>query len=113
MLDARSIPVLSTAETACHSSPQQAGLRVEALPFDQAPGQSKLFLDYLNDPTALRQFYPEAVGGHYDLSARKDRVLDAYPTDRARLCATLERMNRAWGAREATLRNINLLAEAD
>src|SRR5215813_3823075 len=113
MLDARSIPVLSTAETACHSSPQQAGLRVETLPFDQIPGQSKLFLDYLHDPTALRQFYPEAVRQHYDLSARKDRVLGAYQTDRSPLCTALERINRAWGASETTLRNINRLAEAD
>src|SRR5262249_14978575 len=113
MLDARSIPDLSTAESACHSSPQQAGLRVEPLAFDQIPGQSKLFLDYLRDPTALRQFYPEAVRSHFDLSARKDRVLGAYKTDRSRLCTALERINRAWGASEATLRNINLLAEPD
>jgi bacillithiol synthase len=104
---------LSTAETACHSSPHQAGLRVETLPFDQIPGQSKLFLDYLIDPTALKQFYPEAVREHYDLSARKDRVLGAYQTDRNRLCAALERMNRGWGASEPTQRNIDLLAEAD
>ena len=104
---------MSIAETACHSSPQQAGLRVETLPFDQIPGQSKLFLDYLRDPTALRQFYPEAVRQHYDLSTRKERVLGAYTTDRARLCAALERMNRAWGASETTLRNINQLAQPD
>lgn len=104
---------MSTAETACHSSPQQAGLRVETLAFDQVPGQSKLFLDYLHDPTALRQFYPEAVRSHFDLPARKDRVLAAYKTDRHRLCTALERTNRRWGASEATVRNINLLAAAD
>ena len=104
---------MSTAETACHSSPQQAGLRVEPLAFDQIPGQSKLFLDYVRDATALRQFYPEAVRQHYDLSARKDRVLGAYKTDRGRLCTALELMNRGWGASEATLRNINILAEPD
>ena len=104
---------MSTAETACHSSPQQAGLRVETLPFDQIPGQTRLFLDYLRDPTALRQFYPEAVRQHYDLSERKDRVLDAYQTDRSLLCAALERLNRGWGASDPTLRNIQLLAEAD
>jgi bacillithiol synthase len=104
---------LSTAETACHATPEQAGLRVEKLPFDQIPGQSKLFLDYLRDPTALPQFYPEAVHTHFDLAGRKDRVLEAYQTDRSRLCAALERMNRGWGASEATLRNINQLAEAD
>ena len=104
---------MSTAETACHSSPQQAGLRVETLPFHKIPGQSKLFLDYLRDPTALRQFYPEAMRSHFDLAERKDRVLEAYQTDRSQLCAALERINRAWGASEATLRNINQLADAD
>ena len=104
---------MSTAETACHSSPQQAGLRVETLPFNQIPGQSKLFLDYLRDPIALRHFYPEAVPSHFDLAKRKDRVLEAYRTDRSRLCTVLERMNRTWGAGAATRRNINQLAEAD
>ena len=104
---------MSTAETACHASPQQAGLRVETLPFDQIPQQSKLFLDYLRDPFALRHFYPEAVRAHVDLPARKDRVLSSYVTDRQQLCAALERMNRGWGANEATLRNIRLLAEPD
>jgi bacillithiol synthase len=104
---------LSTAETACHASPEQAGLRVETLPFDQIPQQSKLFLEYLRDPLALRHFYPEAVRSHVDLPARKDRVLSSYATDRQQLCAALERLNRKWQASEATLRNIRLLAESD
>jgi bacillithiol synthase len=104
---------LSTAETACHASPEQAGLRVETLPFDQIPQQSKLFLDYLQDPLSLRRFYPEAVGAHVDLPARKDRVLSSYVTDRQRLCAALERLNRGWGASEATLRNIRSLSQPD
>ena len=69
---------MSIAETACHASPEQAGLRVENIPFDQIPQQSKLFLDYLRDPIALRRFYPEAVQRHYDLAARRDRVLANY-----------------------------------
>ena len=104
---------MSTAETACHASPQQAGLRVETLPFDQIPQQSKLFLDYLRDPLALRRFYPEAVRAHVDLTARKDRVLSSCVTDRQQLCAALERLNRGWGASEATIRNIRLLADPD
>jgi bacillithiol synthase len=104
---------LSTAETACHPSPQQAGLRVETLPFAQIPQQSKLFLDYLRDPLALRRYYPEAVRAHVDLPARKDRVLSTYLMDRARLCAALERINRGWNGSEATIKNIRLLAEAD
>jgi bacillithiol biosynthesis cysteine-adding enzyme BshC len=104
---------LSTAETACHSTPEQAGLRVETIPFDQIPQQSKLFLDYLRDPVSLRRFYPEAVRHHYDLPSRRDRVIENYQTDRITLCDSLERMNRTWGASAKTLEHIARLREAD
>jgi uncharacterized protein YllA (UPF0747 family) len=104
---------LSTVETACHSTPQEAGLRVETLSFDQVPQQTLLFLDYLRDPAALRRFYPEAVRFHYDLSARAERVLGAYQTDRGALCDALAEMNRSWGASETTLANIRELRTAD
>ena len=104
---------MSIAETACHSTPEQAGLRVETLPFDQIPQQTRLFLDYLKDPAALRRFYPEAVSFHYEVSDRRERVLANYKTDRGAVCDALERMNRGWGASEKTLVNIGLLREAD
>jgi bacillithiol biosynthesis cysteine-adding enzyme BshC len=104
---------LSTAETACHSTPQEAGLRVETLSFDQVPQQTRLFLDYLRDPSALRRFYPEAVRFHYDLPARAARVLGAYETDRGALCDALAEMNRGWDAGDQTLANIRALSEGD
>jgi bacillithiol biosynthesis cysteine-adding enzyme BshC len=104
---------LITAETACQSTPEQAGLRVETIPFDQIPQQTRLFLDYLRDPMALRRFYPEAVRFHYEVSERRDRVLANHKTDRATVCDALERMNRSWGAGEKTLANIRQLREAD
>jgi bacillithiol biosynthesis cysteine-adding enzyme BshC len=104
---------LSTAEIACHSTPEQAGLRVETIPFDQIPQQTSLFLEYLRDPTALRRFYPEAVRAHYEVSERRERVLARHQTDRATVCDALERMNRSWGASEKTLANIRLLREGD
>lgn len=104
---------MSTAETACHSTPEEAGLRVEALGFDQIPQQSRLFLDYLRDPTALRNFYPEAVKHHYDLADRREHVLRNHQTDRAALCDALERLNANWGAGGKTNQHINLLREAD
>ena len=104
---------MSTAETACHSTPEQAGLRVETLSFDQMPQQTRLFLDYLKDPVALRRFYPEAVSFHYEVSDRRERVLANYQTDRGAVCDALERMNLAWGASERTQANIRLLREAD
>jgi bacillithiol biosynthesis cysteine-adding enzyme BshC len=104
---------LSTAEPACYSTPEESGLRVETLPFDRIPHQSKLFLDYLKDPTALREFYPSAVRFHHELSARGPEVLAAHQTDRAALCDALLDLNAGWGAGEETLRNIELLRDAD
>jgi bacillithiol biosynthesis cysteine-adding enzyme BshC len=104
---------LSTAETACHSTPEQAGLHVETIAFDQIPQQTRLFLDYLRDPIALRRFYPEAVRFPYEVSERRDRVLANHKTDRATVCGALEQMNRSWGAGEKTLANIRQLREAD
>jgi bacillithiol biosynthesis cysteine-adding enzyme BshC len=104
---------LSTAETACQSTPEQAGLRVEPVPFDQIPQQSRLFLDYLRDPSELRRFYPEAVRAHYEVSERRERVLANHQTDRNTVCDALEEMNRGWGAGEKTLANIRQLREAD
>jgi bacillithiol biosynthesis cysteine-adding enzyme BshC len=104
---------LSTAEPACYSTPEESGLRVETLSFDRIPHQTRLFLDYLNDPTALREFYPEAVRFHHELPARAARVLAAHQTDRNSLCDALQDMNAAWGAGEETLKNIERLRDAD
>lgn len=104
---------MSTAETACHSTPEQAGLHVETIPFDQIPQQTRLFLDYLRDPIALRGFYPEAVRFHYEVSERRDRVLANHKADRTTVCDALEQMNRSWGAGDKTLANIRRLREAD
>jgi bacillithiol biosynthesis cysteine-adding enzyme BshC len=104
---------LSTVESACHATPEQAGLRVEKISFDEIPQQSRLFLDYLRDPAALRRFYPEAVKNHFELAERRERVLENHKTDRTALCDALERMNRSWGANEQTLKHIQTLREAD
>ena len=80
---------LSTAEPACYSTPEESGLRVESLPFETVPQQTRLFLDYLRDPLALREFYPSAVRFHHELPARAPEVLAAYQTDRKQLCDAL------------------------
>src|SRR4051812_47493171 len=105
--------ILSTAETACYSTPEEAGLRVESLPFDRIPQQSKLFLQYLRDPMALRKFYPGAVRFHHELSNRAAEVLAAQVTNREALCDALRDMNLAWGAGEKTLANIEELRQPD
>ena len=104
---------MSTAEAACYSTPEESGLRVETLPFDLIPHQSRLFLEYLKDPIALRNFYPSAVRFHHELQERVPEVLGAYRVNRHRVCDALEAMNHSWGAGEATQKNIELLRESD
>ena len=100
---------MTTTESACHGTPEGAGLRVERLPFRNIPHQSRLFLEYLADPTALRRFYPEAVRFHFELAGRARRVLDNYKTDRGALCDALEAANAGWGAGAATLASVGRL----
>ncbi len=104
---------MSTAETACYSTPEEFGLRVESLPFEKIPNQSRLFLEYLKDPLALREFYPTAVKFHHELPARASEVLAEYKNDRKALCDALRDMNASWGAGAETLKNIELLRESD
>ena len=104
---------MSTAEAACYSTPEESGLRVETLPFELIPHQSRLFLDYLKDPLALRRFYPSAVRFHHELQQRVPDVLAGHHVDRNKLADALAAMNQRWGAPEETHNNINLLREAD
>src|SRR4029079_7562164 len=112
-MSARSQTNLSTAEPACYSTPEESGLRVETIPFDRVPQQTRLFLDYLKDPIALRKYYPSAVRFHHELQQRVPEVLASQKVDREKLCNALEERNRRWGAREETLNNIQLLRAAD
>ncbi|HEX5708671.1 MAG TPA: bacillithiol biosynthesis cysteine-adding enzyme BshC [Pyrinomonadaceae bacterium] len=98
-----------TKQTDCGGTPEGVGLRVEALPFERIPGQSRIFLEYLRDPTALRHFYPRAVRFHHETAALADEVLNSYTTDRDALCDALAAMNKAWGAGEETLASIERL----
>ena len=104
---------MSTAEPACYSTPEESGLRVETLTFDRVPHQSRLFLEYLKDPVALRRFYPSAVRFHHELPQRAPEVLAAYRVDRNAVCNALAAMNKHWRAGEATLRNIEMLRDTD
>ena len=88
-------------------------MRVETLPFDRIPHHTRLFLDYLKDPTALRGIYPSAVRFHHELSQRIPEVLAAHQVDRNKVAGALAAMNQRWGAPDETLNNINLLRDPD
>jgi bacillithiol biosynthesis cysteine-adding enzyme BshC len=104
---------LSTVEPACYGTPEESGLRVETIPFERIPHQSRLFLDYLNDPVALRRFYPSAVRFHHELPQRVPEVLSAYEVNRSSVCDALEEINRRWDAPAETQKSIELLRDDD
>lgn len=104
---------MSAIESACYSTPEESGLRVETLPFERIPHQTKLFLDYLRDPLHLRRFYPSAVRFHHELPQRAPEVLGAQEVDRGALCDALRETNVNWGAGSETLSNIALLRDSD
>lgn len=83
-------------------------MRTECLPFTQIPHTSALFSDLLYDYPKVRQFYPRSP----DLQpwAKKEAGAIRYPAERReKVAGILERQNRAWGAGEATLRNLGRL----
>jgi bacillithiol biosynthesis cysteine-adding enzyme BshC len=104
---------VTTTEPACHGTPEGAALRVERLPFRRVPHQSRLFLEYLEDPTSLRRFYPEAVRFHHELAGRRARVLEAYQTDRDALADALRESNARWNASGRTFANVERLRARD
>jgi bacillithiol biosynthesis cysteine-adding enzyme BshC len=86
---------------------------VKSLSFNEIPGQSRLFLDYLKHPVSLRKYYPNAVVSPLDVAGYRDTVLASYTTNRDTLCDALTDINKVAGAAEPTLRNIALLRKND
>lgn len=94
-------------------SPGGSAFRIESLEFSRIPNQSKLFLQYQQDPRLLSEFYPNAVGSHTEISGFISEVLANYRADRRVICDALEETNKNLGAGEKTLANIELLREND
>lgn len=84
-----------------------------SLSFSEIPHQSKLFVEYQQNPLNLKDYYPLTVDSHTQISARIPEVLANYQTDRNALCDILEDMNRGCATSAKTLENIELLREAD
>lgn len=89
--------------------PVRSGSQIESLPFGKLPHQTRLLLDYLNDPVSLRKYFPNAVASTGDVSEFASRVLPNYKTDRKELCDALAEINTGIDASEATLANIERL----
>ena len=88
-------------------------LRVESLPFEEIPGQSKLFVQYQKDPLSLKKYYPSAVQSHTEIANRIPEVLENYKADRGLLCDALLETNQKFGSSDKTFANIDLLRQAD
>lgn len=100
-------------EKSASGASERNSFLIESLPFSEIPGQSKLFIEYQQDPRALSHYYPNTVGAHTEISEYIPKVLENYKADRHAVCDALEEMNKKFGAGEKTLENINLLREND
>ncbi len=100
-------------EPARDTSTRNKFTRIARVPFSEIPGQSKLFLRYLDDPRSLERFYPNSAADTASLAGQRDDVLAGYRTDREALCDALTEINRAVGAGAATLENIEKLRRSD
>ena len=81
----------------------------DCISFNDIPHTTHLFSDFLSYAPAIRKFYPTQPDvnhiAEFAKSVTRDRGRQAAVAD------ALERQNRAWGASDATLRNIQRLRE--
>lgn len=85
-------------------------MKSQCLPFQQIPHTSRLFLDYLSYTPSVRSMYPRSPIFSEWVKDEAQRVVydDAR---RGKVSGILERQNRAWGASEKTLANIERLRQ--
>ncbi len=81
----------------------------DCIPFSSIPHTTKLFSDYLSQSPEIRKFYPHTSDVRH-IASLASAVPSGTETHR-RVADVLERQNRAWGASDAVLRNIQRLRE--
>ncbi|MFM9903941.1 MAG: bacillithiol biosynthesis cysteine-adding enzyme BshC [Pyrinomonadaceae bacterium] len=86
-------------------------MQISDLPFSEIPHQSRLFLEYQNDPLSLKRFYPNAVASASEIRSFVPDVLASYHTSRDELCKALTDINTRAGAAAKTFENIERLRE--
>lgn len=96
-----------------HCFSNNYAFQIESLPFADIQGQSRIFVEYQQNPLSLKKYYPEIVESHTQIAARIPEVLANHKADRNLLCDALEEMNVACGAGDKTLENIKQLRDAD
>lgn len=90
---------------------ESSHFRTEIIPFENIPGQTKLFVDYQSDASSLRRYFPNAVNSISALPGQADAVLSGYVTDRDVLCDALLEVNGSFDAGYNTLTNIERLRD--
>jgi bacillithiol synthase len=86
-----------------------AGVIPDCIPFSSVPHTTKLFSDYLSRSPEIRAFYP-----HSSDTTQIASLAKAVPSGtevHRRVADVLERQNRAWGASDAALKNVQRLRE--
>ncbi len=81
----------------------------DCISFNAIPHTTRIFSDFLSYSPAIRKFYPTQPDAEHVAAFAK-----AVPRDllrQAGVADALEKQNRAWGASDATLRNIQRLRE--
>ena len=81
----------------------------DCIPFSSIPHTTKLFSDYISQAPTITKFYPHALDPTNIASLA--RVVPHGTDTHRRVADVLERQNRAWGASDAALRNIQRLRE--
>ncbi len=82
-------------------------MKSDCVAFSAIPHSSRLFLDFLSHSPNLAPFYPRTADTSWALDEARNLRFDA--VRRARVAEVLERQNRAYGASETTLSNIERL----
>ncbi|HRH46911.1 MAG TPA: bacillithiol biosynthesis BshC, partial [Pyrinomonadaceae bacterium] len=94
--------------------PSEKVIRTESLSFAKIPQQSRLFVQYQENPLSLKKYYPNAIESHTQISKRIPDVLENYKVDRNALCDVLLEMNGGvCHGSEKTLENIKLLRQSE
>ncbi len=81
----------------------------DCISFSSIPHTTKLFSDYLSQAPEIRKFFPHSTDVTHIASLAN--VVPSGTQTHRRVADVLERQNRAWGASEAMLRNIQRLRE--
>ncbi|MFI5116466.1 MAG: bacillithiol biosynthesis cysteine-adding enzyme BshC [Terriglobales bacterium] len=85
------------------------GVIPDCISFNSIPHTTRIFSDFLSYSAAVRKFFPTQPDVEHVAAFAK-----SVPRDRerqARVADALEKQNRAWGASDATLRNIQRLRD--